>query len=72
MRIDGRVVTKTFTTRKAADAWATQVAHDKLTGVAVDPRSGSEAFRDYAARWLETRRVRGRPLAPKTSDLYRV
>jgi integrase len=72
VRIDGRVVTKTFPTRKAADAWAIQVAHDKLTGIAVDPRSGSEAFRDYAARWLETRRVRGRPLAPKTSDLYRV
>jgi integrase len=71
-RIDGRVVTKSFPTRKAADAWATQVAHDKLTGVAVDPRSGTEHFGDYAKRWLDTRRVRGRPLAPKTLDLYRV
>jgi integrase len=71
-RIDGRVVTKTFATRKAADAWATQVAHDKLTGVAVDPRSGAEHFGDYAKRWLDTRRVRGRALAPKTLDLYRV
>jgi len=71
-RIDGRVVTKSFPTRKAADAWATQVAHDKLTGIAVDPRSGAEHFGDYAKRWLDIRRVRGRPLAPKTLDLYRV
>jgi integrase len=72
VRIDGRVVTETFATRKAADAWATQVSHDKLTGVAIDPRAGSELFRDFAARWLEMRRVRGRPLAPKTRDLYLV
>jgi integrase len=71
-RIDGRVVTKTFPTRKAAEAWATTIAHDKLTGIAVDPRSGSQPFADYAARWLDTRRVRGRLLAPKTRDLYRV
>lgn len=70
-RIDGRVVTKTFPTRKTADAWATQIAHDKLTGIAVDPRSGSQPLAGYATRWLDTRRVRGRPLAPKTQDLYR-
>ena len=71
-RIDGRVVTKSFTTRKAADAWATQIAHDKLTGVAIDPRSGDELFAHYAHRWLDTRRVKGRPLAPKTLELYGV
>jgi len=71
-RIDGRVVNKSFTTRKAADAWATQISHDKLTGVAIDPRSGDELFSHYAQRWLDTRRVKGRPLAPKTLELYRV
>ena len=71
-RIDGRMVTKTFPTRKAADAWATKVAHDKLAGIAVDPRSGAQPFAQYAARWLDSRRVRGRPLAPKTRELYRV
>ena len=71
-RIDGRVVTKSFTTRKTADAWATQVDHDKLTGIAIDPRSGDELFSHYAQRWLDTRRVKGRPLAPKTLELYRV
>ena len=67
---DGRVVTKSFATRKAADAWSTQVAHDKLKGVAIDPRSGTELFADYARSWLDTRRVKGRPLAPKTLELY--
>ena len=71
-RIDGRVVTKSFTTRKAAHAWATQIAHDKLTGVAIDPRSGDELFAHYSHRWLDTRRVKGRPLAPKTLELYGV
>ncbi len=71
-RIDGRMLTKTFSTRKAADAWATKVAHDKLAGIAVDPRSGAQLFAEYATRWLESRRVRGRPLAPKTQELYRV
>jgi integrase len=71
-RIDGRVVTKSFATRKAADAWTTQIAHDKLTGVAIDPRSGTELFSHYAHRWLDTRRVKGRPLAPKTLELYGV
>jgi integrase len=69
-RIDGRVVTKSFATRKAADAWATQVGHDKLKGVAIDPRSGTELFADYARSWLDTRRVKGWPLAPKTLELY--
>jgi len=71
-RIDGRTVTKTFPTRKAAEAWATKVAHDKLTGIVIDPRSGAEPLAEYAARWLDTRRVKGRPLAPKTQDLYQV
>ncbi|MGA2806379.1 MAG: tyrosine-type recombinase/integrase [Acidimicrobiales bacterium] len=65
-------ILKSFTTRKAADAWATQIAHDKLTGVAIDPRSGDELLSHYAGRWLDTRRVKGRPLAPKTLELYRV
>jgi integrase len=66
------MVTKTFTTRKAAEAWATKVAHDKLAGTAVDPRSGSQPLAQYATQWLESRRVRGRPLAPKTRELYQV
>ena len=31
-----------------------------------------ELFSRYAQRWLDTRRVKGRPLAPKTLELYRV
>lgn len=71
-RIDGRTVTKTFPTRKAADAYAAKTEHDKVRGTAVDPRRGRETFHEYATRWLETRRVGGRPLAPKTRELYAI
>ncbi len=46
-------MTKSFATRKAADTWATQVAHDKLKGVAIDPRSGTELFANYAEKASE-------------------
>ena len=35
-------------------------------------RSGARPLAQYAARWLDSRRVRSHPLAPKTRDLYRV
>lgn len=37
----------------------------------IDPEAGTMALRDYAATWIEQRRVRGRPLAPRTVELYR-
>ena len=36
-----------------------------------DPHAGKETFEAYAARWIETRLVKGRPLAPRTAELYR-
>jgi integrase len=36
-----------------------------------DPHpGGGEQLRTYALRWVDTRRVGGRPLAPKTQELY--
>lgn len=67
-----RSVTKTCRTRKEADDWVATTEADKLRGTALDPRRSSKRFDEYAATWLETRRVRGRPLAPKTSELYGV
>jgi len=34
--------------------------------------NSQDRFREYAFDWIETRRVGGRPLAPKTKDLYRI
>ncbi|WP_233492507.1 tyrosine recombinase XerC [Blastococcus sp. TF02A-30] len=36
-----------------------------------DPKAGKETLKAYAERWVETRLVRGRPLAPRTAELYR-
>ncbi len=46
--------------------------HDRHRGLAVDPRSGAQTLAVYAEGWLATRRVRGRPLAPKTAELYAI
>ncbi|WP_409328897.1 site-specific integrase [Trujillonella humicola] len=37
----------------------------------IDPKAGKETLQVYAERWVETRLVRGRPLAPRTAELYR-
>ena len=37
----------------------------------IDPKAGKETLEVYARRWVETRLVRGRPLAPRTAELYR-
>ncbi|SET39338.1 site-specific integrase [Geodermatophilus poikilotrophus] len=37
----------------------------------IDPKAGKETLRVYAERWVETRLVGGRPLAPRTAELYR-
>jgi integrase len=41
------------------------------TGQFVDPKVGKELLSDYATLWLSTRLVRGRPLSPRTLELYR-
>jgi integrase len=65
-RIGGRVVTRTFTTKGAADAHATTVAADKLRGVAIDPRRARITLDAYGRRWLAGRH----DLAESTRDLY--
>lgn len=67
-----RSVTKTFPTKDQADEFAASVETDRRRGTALDPRRGAETFTEYAARWIDTRRVRGGPLAPKTRELYGV
>jgi len=51
-RINRRVVTKTFTRRKDADAYATTIENDRLTGYVVDPAGGRVTVRDLAERWI--------------------
>lgn len=72
VRIGGRVVTRTFKRRKDADDYARLVEADRVRGTAVDPRAGAEKLAVYASVWVDQRRKKGgRPLAPRTVELYR-
>lgn len=65
-RINGRVVTKTFTRRKDADAYAATVEADKLKGVAIDPRRSQVTVEAWCREWLGTRN----DIRPSTRRLY--
>jgi hypothetical protein len=47
-----------FSTRKAANAYATKVEGGKLRGVEFDPKAGGITFREAAAAWLASRHDR--------------
>jgi len=61
----------TFATRGDASRWLAATRADLDRGAYFDPNAGEETLAAYAAEWLERRRVRGRPLAPRTAALYR-
>lgn len=62
---------QTFPTKTAADRYLATVETDMSRGSWFDPRSGQQTLRSYADKWLIARRVKGRPLAPRTRELYR-
>ena len=68
----GALVTapQTFATKTDAGRYLTGVETDIARGAWFDPRAGDMTLADYADEWLANRRVRGRPLAPRTRELY--
>jgi hypothetical protein len=54
-----------FPTKKAADAFAAKVEHDKATGNYLDPARGQILFADYVAEWMGVQVLR-----PGTLDQY--
>jgi integrase len=70
-RLDGTVYTRTFRTRKEAEAFerAERTARDR--GTWTDPNAGAVTFAVYAEEWIDTRTVRGRRTAPRTTESYR-
>jgi len=71
-RVNGRAVERAFKRRQDADAFRRRVEADEMRGVVIDPRRSTELLGPYADAWLLTRRrVDGRPLAPRTIELYR-
>jgi integrase len=66
-RIGGRVVTRSFRTKREANGYANSVETDKLRGVAIDPKRARITLEDYGTRWL----ARRHDLTATTRDLYR-
>lgn len=66
----GRRRSRVFATKADANAHLAAVQADLMRGQWFDPDAGRETLAAYAATWLERRRVRGRPLAPRTRDSY--
>src|SRR5437588_370551 len=69
-RAGGRAVEEAFKRRQDAENRVRQVEAEKLTGPVADPRRGREKLTDFAVRWLDTRLVKGKPLAPMTKQGY--
>lgn len=69
-RAGGRAVEETFKRRQDADNRVRQLEAERLTGPVADPRRGREKLADFAERWLDTRLVKGKPLAPMTKQGY--
>jgi integrase len=68
---NGRTHTRMFATRGDAARFLSGIRADLDRGDWFDPTAGRVLLRQYADSWLATRRVRGRPLAPRTTALYR-
>ena len=67
MRINGSEVSRTFTRKVDADAWAATTEADKIRGAIVDPKDSRVTVKEYADKWLEERH----DLAAATRALYR-
>lgn len=67
----GRRHARTFATRGDASRHLAGVRADLDRGTWNDPTRGRDTFAAYASHWVDTRRVKGRPLAPRTIALYR-
>ena len=66
-----RAAPDTFATRGDASRFLAGVRADLDRGDWFDPDAGRTTLSEYSRVWLEVRRVRGRPLAPRTHGLYR-
>jgi len=69
-RAGGRPVEETFKRRQDAENRVRQIEAERLTGPVAHPRRGREKLADFAKRWLDTRLVKGKPLAPMTKQGY--
>jgi integrase len=62
----GRQITRTFDTEKEAEDWLAEERTRLRRGEWLDPLGGSTELTDFFETWIT-----GRPLAPRTVELYR-
>lgn len=62
---------ETFVTKADGHRWLAKVQTELDSGRWIDPKAAQETLKVYAERWVDSRLVRGRPLAPRTAELYR-
>ncbi len=62
---------QTFATKVEASRYLAAIETDMARGQWVDPRGSAVLLSEYSKAWLQERTVRGRPLAPRTTDTYR-
>jgi integrase len=71
-RVDGTPRQRTFRRSVDAATFKREVEQQRLTGVSFDPKRSEMTLADYADQWLPSRRkLDGRPLAPRTLEMYR-
>jgi len=66
----GHPHTKTFGTRADAARYLAAARVDIDRGDWFDPTAGQQSLTSYAATWISTRRVHGRPITPRTRERY--
>ena len=62
----GRQYSRSFRTRKEAEAFQVQQLASQVHGSWIDPGAGSVPFAQYAGQWLDERVS----LRPRTAELY--
>jgi integrase len=53
------------------ELWSPPASAEQRKEAGARKKAAAETFRDYSARWLDTRTVRGRRLRPRTVEHYR-
>ncbi len=66
----GRRHARSFSSKADASRYLAGARADLDRGNWFDPRAGEITLQNYAEQWIANRRVRGRPLAPRTRERY--
>ncbi len=66
----GRRHARSFATKGDATRFLAGARVDLDRGDWVDPKAGQLTFEAYASTWLAERRVKGRPISPRTRERY--